>query len=241
MEQPTSNFPCPPLKEEIRKPNNIVSWLGFGFSLFVLILLWVTLITCALIFNNSTDTNSGDASLIMALFLMIGFPLGLAGLILSIVGLIKSSNKGGKKWIGTCGLVFTALSILSIFIPLIIAYSPDEPTMVTIPAAVETTNTENTESTEGNIVLLIDRYQLKCYDNREKQDNNPYQTRIVAFKLIEELEVWFTMHNITKEDTIKVEVTNDTDYTTVHDVLDALKASGMEFQLTTSQKDSRRR
>lgn len=233
MEQPTSNIPCPPLNEEIRKPNNIVSWLGFGFSLFVLILLWATLIICGLILNNSTDTNSGDASIIMVLSLMIGFPLGLAGLILSISGLIKASNKGGKKWIGTCGLVFTALSILSIFIPLIFVYSTDEPTTVTIPAAVETTSTEDSEGTECNIVLLIDRHQLKCYDNREKQDNNPYQTRIVGtFELIKELEVWFTMHNITKEDTIKVEVTNDTDYTTVHDVLDALKFSKMKFQLS---------
>ena len=81
---------------------------------------------------------------------------------------------------------------------------------------------------------------MKCYDNREKQDNNPYQTRIeYTFQLEDELEVWFTMHDITKEDTLKVEVTNDTDYTQVHDVLEALKRLGMtKFQLKTNLKDS---
>lgn len=47
------------------------------------------------------------------------------------------------------------------------------------------------------------------------------------------------MHDITKEDTLKVEVTNDTDYTQVHDVLEALKRLGMtKFQLKTNLKDS---
>lgn len=235
MEQPTFNFPCPPVNEEIRKPNNIVSWLGFGFSLFVLILLWTTLIISVLIIKNSTDTYSGGASAIIMIFLMIGIPLGLAGLILSIVGLINASNKGGKKWIGTCGLVFTALSILSIFIPLIIsACSTKEPTTVITPTAFDT------KSKGNDVVLLIDSHQLECYDNRQKQDNNPYQTRIeYTFQLENELEVWFTMHKITKEDTIKVEVTNDTDYTQVHDVLEALKRLGMtKFQLMTNLKDS---
>ena len=94
MEQPTSNFPYPPYNEEIKKTNNTVSWLGFGFSLFVLILLWVTLLISALIIKNSTDTFTGGASALITIFLMIGFPLGIAGLILSIVGLIKASNKG---------------------------------------------------------------------------------------------------------------------------------------------------
>ena len=235
MEQPTSNFPYPPYNEEIKKTNNTVSRLGFGFSLFVLILLWVTLLISALIIKNSTDTFTGGASALITIFLMIGFPLGIAGLILSIVGLIKASNKGGKKWIGTCGLIFTALSILSIFIPIIIsACSTKEHTSKIIPAAVDT------KSTGNNVVLLIDKLQLKCYDNREKQDNNPYQTRIeYTFQLEDELEVWFTMHDITKEDTLKVEVTNDTDYTQVHDVLEALKRLGMtKFQLKTNLKDS---
>lgn len=235
MEQPTSNFPYPPYNEEIKKPNNTVSWLGFGFSLFVLILLWVTLLISALIIKNSTDTFSGDATALIMIFLMIGIPLGLAGLILSIVGLIKASNQGGKKWIGACGLIFTALTILSIFIPIVIsACHTKEPTSEIIPAAVDT------KSTGNNVVLLIDKHQLKCYDNREKQDNNPYQTRIeYTFQLKDELDVWFTMHDITKEDTLKVEVTNDTDYTQVHDVLEALKRLGMsKFQLMTNLKDS---
>ncbi|MCM1163371.1 MAG: hypothetical protein NC339_03885 [Muribaculaceae bacterium] len=152
-----------------KNPSNVVSWLGFGFSLFVLILLWVTLLISVLIIKNSTDTFSGEASALIMIFLMIGIPLGLAGLILSIVGLIKASNHGGKKWIGACGLVFTALSILSIFIPIVIsACNTKEPTTVITPTAVDT------KSSGNNVVLLIDKHQLKCYDNREKQDNNPY-------------------------------------------------------------------
>lgn len=228
MEQPISDMTCPPFSEKIRKPNNMVSWLGFGFSLFVLILLWITLIISALIVNN-TGTSSGGTYALLTIFCMIGFPLGLVGLVLSIVGVIKAANSGGKKWIGICGLVFTGLSLLSIFIPMAIG----------IMGTKESEQVVDTVSVGNGVVLLVDGDQLKCYDNREKQDYNPYQTRVEYYFVIEdELEVWFSMHNIERDDSIKVYVSNGTDYTQAHEVLQALKNMRMtKYQVMSDQND----
>lgn len=111
------------VNSDTRKPSNAVSWIGFSFSLFVLLLLWLTLIAAVLIMKHNGSADSSGVASVLMLFFMTGTPLGIAGLILSVVGLIKASNNGGKKWIGACGLVFSALSVLSIFLLIIIGLS----------------------------------------------------------------------------------------------------------------------
>lgn len=208
-----------------RKPSNTVSWLGFSFSLFVLVLLWITLIIAAAIIKNSTDRS---ASAIM-LFLLIGIPLGLAGLVLSIIGLIKASKSGGKKWIGTCGLVFTGLSILSIFAPVLLSsFIVKEPVTVVTP-----THLESTKQQAKSVIFVVDGYRLKCYDNREMEDINPYETRLeYPYQIAKEIDVWFKMHNFTKDEPIILKVSPDTDYTQVSDLFEALKRLGVTKLMT---------
>lgn len=237
MEQPTpDNYRYTQPNTLERKPSNIVSWLGFSFSLFVLVLLWVTLIITAVVIRNDTDTYSGGASAILMLFLLIGTPLGLAGLVLSIIGLVKASNSGGKRWIGTCGLVFTGLSILSIFAPVFLSsfFVKESATVVT------PTHLGNAKQQEKGIIFIVDGYRLKCYDNTKKEDVNPYETRLVyPTQIVKELDVWFKMHNLTKDEPIILRVSPDTDYTKVSDLLEALKILGVtKYKLTTDLKNT---
>lgn len=84
------------------------------------------------------------------------------------VGLVKASNKGGKKWIGVCGLIFTALSILSIIVPAFIATVPKAQTVeVLLPE-----NRETDLRQEKGVLLSVEGYQLKCFDNREPSREN---------------------------------------------------------------------
>ncbi|MCM1292041.1 MAG: hypothetical protein NC111_04365 [Bacteroides sp.] len=102
------------------RQSDTISWLGFGLSLFVLVLLWITLFIVVILIKNSYTYNSNGATSFLMLFFLVGIPLGIAGLVLSILGLIKASNNGGKKWIGACGIGFSALSVLSVFVPVLI-------------------------------------------------------------------------------------------------------------------------
>ncbi len=228
---------CAPINSDIRKPSNTISWLGFSFSLFVLLLLWLTLIKSVVIISNSNDTYSGALPVILMLVSLIGMPLGIAGLLLSIIGIIKASNSGGKKWIGTCGVFFTGLSILSIFAPFFLS-----PLIVKEPTTVITsTSLENTNQLEHDVVFIIEGYRLKCFDNRETADVNPYETRLeYPTQIRKELEIWFKMHNIPKNEPIKLKVSQDTNYTQVSDLLEALKRLGVtKYQLVTISKNTR--
>lgn len=101
-----------------KRPSSVVSWLGFCFALFTLLLLWLTMFATSV----SHDTEAGGMLLAM-LVVLLYCPLGLVGLILSIVGLAKASNNGTPIWIGACGVIFSALSILSVVLPMLVAIS----------------------------------------------------------------------------------------------------------------------
>lgn len=233
MEQSIADIQSyPPLNNECRKSSNTISWLGFGFSLFVLILMWFTFIIAAIIIRNDSDRFSSGALGIVMIFLLIGSLVGLLGLIFSIVGLIKATNSGGKKWIGVCGLIFSGLSVVSIFVPIFLsAFTAKEPTMIKAPASMITDNPQ-----ENKVVFVVDGYQLKCYDNRETNEVEPYQTRLeYSYQIKKELGVWFKMHNVSKDEIIILKVSTDTDYSQVAELMDALKYLGRNnVQLTTS-------
>ncbi len=214
------------------KPSNTISWLGFSFALFTLFLLWFTFLTIFLIGKSDHNSSYGIASILLMIFLFIGLPVGLLGLILSVVGLNKAAKTGGKRWIGVVGLIFSGLSVLSLFAPFIFSFaSAKEPAKVVTPASVINENRQ-----ENNVVFVVEGYQLKCYDNRETNDVKPYQTRLeYSSQIKKELEVWFKMHNVPKEETIILKVSSDTNYSQVAELLEALKRLGRtKYQLTSA-------
>lgn len=235
MKQSISDFSTFEQDYNQKKTSNVIAWIGFSFSLFVLLLLWLTLTVVSQIFSNNTDTHfDGSIGLIM-LFLLIGIPIGLVGFILSIIGLVKASNNGGKKWIGISGLIFTGLSIISIFVPMMIGIFAKPQSIQTKLPEGETIHTQH----KNRIVLYIDGYQLHCYDNRKETDEDPYQTRLeYPSQIKRELDIWFKMHNIKRNDTIILKVTTETDYSQVADLTDALNELKMKkVQLISNPKN----
>lgn len=231
MEQPLpNNHPCPPFKNKVEKPSNVISWLGFSFSLFVLILLWFTMIIATFVVKNNSNASFYDVEVLFLIFLLIVIPFGLAGLVLSIVGLAKAANTGGKKWIGIWGLVFTFLSCLSMFAPIFVNSISAEEAETLVP---DKDSVYEKQQSKG-VVIFVEGNQLKCYDNRIENDNEPYETRIKPIlQLNKELEVWFNLHKVAKNETIKIIVSKDTDYGKVSELLDALNWSDRtNIQLT---------
>lgn len=237
MEQPTPLFPNGiNNSNHSKQTSNTISLIGFCFSLFVFLLVGCTML--AIVYSASTKnefSNAGVFSLI-SLALLIGIPIGLTGSILSIVGLVRAASRGGKKWIGISGLIFSGLTILCIIVPLMIsAMIRKEPVEVKLP---ETEKTETRQ--EKGVLLVVDGYQMKCYDNRDKNDNTPYEMQLeYTTQIKKELDVWFKMHNVEKNEAIILKISQDTSYSQVADLIEALNRLKMtNFQLMTSLKNS---
>lgn len=103
-----------------KRPSSVVSWLGFGFALVSLLLtIYIACDIHWVIQDTLPHKEIGVVNCLMA-YLIFCEPLWAVGLILSIVGLVKASNNGTPVWIGVCGLIFSALSILSISWPILV-------------------------------------------------------------------------------------------------------------------------
>ena len=89
----------------VRKPSQVIAWLGFGLSLTVLVLIWVV---NALVFTHIGERDFPAAALYMLVILIGGF-LGLMGLIFSIIGLVSANKHFSKKWPSVSGLIFCCL------------------------------------------------------------------------------------------------------------------------------------
>lgn len=96
----------------IRKPSSVLSWIGFGISAGVFLLIWFVYIALM-------AAGGGQAPLltsVVMLLLLVGGFLGLIGLVFSIVGLIQAINNQTKKWMSVWGIVFFCLSVVSVFV-----------------------------------------------------------------------------------------------------------------------------
>ncbi len=85
-----------------KKKTSVVSWLGFGISLAVLFLILVSSFAAA-------SSNFGNVESILMIVLMLFVPIGLLGLIFSIVGLFLAIKNDTPKWIGAWGIIFCCL------------------------------------------------------------------------------------------------------------------------------------
>lgn len=215
-----------------RQPSQVVAWLGFGISLAVLIMIWCV---NAFIFSHLGSGSVGIASLYM-LLIMVGGLLWLFGIIFSIIGLIYAIKSSILKWPSVCGIVFCCLSLISLFAPLIYAGAK-----VREPTRVVASNYDEMESaTEDGVVLYITSMRtLKCYDNRNGEDNSPANIRMYSLSKQHELETWMKINNVDNEANILIETDGDADYSDVVDLLDMLKRMGItNYQLKSdSQKE----
>lgn len=211
----------------VRKPSQVIAWLGFGLSLTVLVLIWVVNV---LVFTHIGERDFPAAALYMLVILIGGF-LGLMGLIFSIIGLVSANKYFDKKWPSVSGIIFCCLSLLSLFAPIIIASTiKSSPTEV-----MQLEQNENPSSNSGIILYITNKNRLKCFDNRNGIDNKPAVISMFSADKKHELQTWMQMSNIDKDANFTIKTDTDVEYSDVVDIIDILKELGVtKFQLSSA-------
>lgn len=239
----------PPPLPPVKKPSQVIAWLGFGISLGVLLVFWAVLTVLYI--------RKGDSNVVFPV-LMLTLPilglLGLMGLVFSIVGLVMANRHSLRKAPSVWGIVFCDLSLLSLIIPFVIAVATrnnstkeinrgrsEEPVIEEVETHLTAWDTGNTEqdnvlndnvedvavAAQKNVVMLhvTDMYELKCYDNRKKVDNHPAVINLLDYDKQHDFKTWLQVKGIGKADKFVIKVDQDIDYSYVVETLDMLKAS----------------
>lgn len=212
---------------QVRKPSQVIAWLGFGLSLTVLVLIWVV---NALVFTHIGERDFPVAALYMLVILIGGF-LGLMGLIFSIIGLVSANKHFSKKWPSVSGIIFCCLSLLSLFAPIIISS-----TIKSNPIEVmQLEQNENPSSNSGILLYITNMNRLKCFDNRNGIDNKPAVISLFSADKKHELQTWMQMNNINKDANFTIKTDTAVEYSDVVDIIDILKELGItKFQLSSA-------
>lgn len=210
----------------IRKPSQVMAWLGFGISLALFIMIWGV---NALVLSHIGDRDFPAAALYMLVILGGGF-LGLMGLIFSIIGLVQATRNFVKKWPSVCGIIFCCLSLVSVFAPIIIASTMKTQTVeIQLPEQKEATGTD-----DAVMLYITDMHTIKCYDNRNGNDNSPAIIRSYSIDKKHELETWMQMNEIKKDANFIVKADTEVDYSEIVEILDILKELKItKFKLTS--------
>lgn len=207
--------------------SSVISWLGFGISIFVLLLI---LFINFLLFGNH-QTPDFKASIYLILFFAGGL-LGLLGFVFSIAGLIMAIKNNTPKWIGVIGIVISCISIVSFFaIPIIANTSIEkEPTGVIIPPSA----LENTDETNQAVIQINDDRSVICYIDEESSSRMKINMNDVQFQ--KQFTSWIDKHlkNVDPNTQITILSSSKLDYSDVNSVLDLLHESGhSRFTLNT--------
>lgn len=209
----------------VRKPSQVIAWLGFGLSLTVLVLIWVV----KLVFTHIGERDFPVAALYMLVILIGGF-LGLMGLIFSIIGLVSANKHFDKKWPSVSGIIFCCLSLLSLFAPIIID-STIKPKPIKV---MQLEQHENPSSNSGIVLYITNMNRLRCFDNRNGIDNKPAVISMFSADKKHELQTWMQMSNIDKDVNITIKIDTDVEYADIVDIIDILKDLGItKFQISS--------
>lgn len=210
----------------VRKPSQVIAWLGFGLSLSVLVLIWVV---NALVFTHIGERDFPAAALYM-LVILIGGLLGFMGLIFSIIGLVSANKHFDKKWPSVSGIIFCCLSLLSLFAPIIIASTiKSDPTEV-----IQLEQNKNPSSNSGIVLYITNKNRLKCFDNRNGIDNTPVAISMFSAEKKHEFQTWMQMNNIDRDANFTIKTDTDVEYSDVIEIIDILKELGItKFQLSS--------
>lgn len=198
-----------------------IAWLGFCISLTVLIL---TLAVICVITCHPNNIELPFSSLIM-LFLLIGGPLGILGLILSVNGVSSASRTNSRVWPGICGIIFCCVSVLSVFIiPLTASLVKSHKTDVEYVELK--TETHDRHSTPYVLLVVTELNELKCYNKNSPEDSNHATMRTYTSSFSHDFETWLQLNNVNHATEIVITSEKNADFSVVVKVLDELKALG---------------
>lgn len=207
-----------------RKPTEVMSWLGFGFAGTMLFLVWMGYLIVKI----------SDNPYPVMFLVLVGWLIWALGLAFSIVGIVQATKWRLRKWVSVWDLVFSGLSMISPFLMVMFesygdVYTLEETDLLLEPIVVPATPADADESSALSCVRLELGYLgLKCYDNRNGEDNRPANIRSF-YDLNRELSTWMQVKGIdVEDDVVCIEYSDDADYSDVVKVIDVLNALGVK-------------
>lgn len=191
------------LPPPVKRPTSVISWIGFGLSLTVFIIIWSAFI--------SASHNSDPRANILMIAILVSMVLGVMGFVFSLIGLILAIRNNTPTWIGVCGIVLCCASIISPFAALYMNGSDDR-------------KVENVAS-NGNyeVVISISRIgEISC-----ENKTGGYNPMIFSsYQLREELKSWMKMNGFDKNVSIGIYVSSNAEYSKVLNVTECLTGLG---------------
>jgi len=216
-----------------KKPTSVFSWLGFGISLTVFVLIWAV--------NIFAITQEGKAAILpglyMVLFLAGGF-LGFLGLVLSIVGLVMAIRNFTSKWMSVSGIILSCVSVISyIAVPMLAStIVQKEPVKIQLPESVV-----EEKAFEPNVVLYASKDNLlTCYDNSNGEDDDPIIFDLSNPQFSDLFSTWIKQNGIDNQTPVAIKTDSETPYDNIILLLDEMQKNDMKkFKLMTSLKESK--
>lgn len=225
---------CPP---PVKKPSLVMSWLGFGLSSALFVLVWSVTIFLIYAMSQPGESHAPQASHAGAGFLMLMFLgctlLGLTAMLFSIVGLFSADLNNLKKWPSVSGIILCIASPLSIFAPPLYAcMAPSEPIVVQTPPTVKA---HDTAKTEGDILIEINFIgDFKLKDIRPNSTTQDANIDKYSHSKKRQIKTWMQMNGLTTENTVVIRTDPDTDYSDVLEIIDLLNELGIKrFSMET--------
>lgn len=224
MEMPANNQ---------KKPTSVISWLGFGMSIAVFLLIWFVNI---LVFNWMGKEANPIAALYM-LTIMVGGILGLMALVFSIVGLSMAIKNSTPRWIGVTGIIICVLTILSFFVPIMCAGMIKNKTVETeLP---ESNSVSNADIKEDVTIQVFSVGRVRCINNKDASNTVVGNMNTVDLDFKNQLANWLRMNNVDSTTGVIVNSTNDADYSDITKVVETLNENGItKFKLSSSLNTS---
>ena len=130
---------------ESKKPSSVFSWLGFGISLAVFLI--VCLGAFVLFFVDEGPRVVFDY---MLMVLACGL-IGTLGFIFSVVGLVIANKHDLPKWMSVSGIILCCLSVIAFFSDPLETFYHNEPHRVIIPESIQAL-----EKSENMVVFVLD-------------------------------------------------------------------------------------
>lgn len=217
------------IQPPVKKPTSVISWLGFGISAFVFLLIW----TINLLILSNIDHAPNGTGVMYATTILIGTLFGLFAIIFSIVGLVMAIKNGTAKWMSVTGIVLWLLSIVSAVMPIVIIKINSNNKKIEKSAQIKN---QSSITTNNISIEMLYFGKIRCVNNTNADNSIIGNMDISDYGFEDQLSNWFEINNIDNASRITIETSEDTDYSDIKKLIETLDKLGYtEYKLTRKE------
>lgn len=219
-----------------KKSTSAISWLGFGLSILVFIIIWIVNI---LLFNVRNDNSFKMGGVYVIEILVCGF-IGFLALIFSSVGLYLAIKKQMPHRIAISGIVTCTLCILSFVVPpTCVELFERKAAQTEMPQSVIRSNEDN-NGKQANVTIQVFKYgEIRFINNKDA--NNPVISNMNTsdHNFDKQVGEWLKLNNLDASNSFEVCTTNQAEFSDIDKLLDALRKNGITtFSLSSNLNQS---